>query len=74
VIKWLENVIRLPVLALVFYPIKTYQVISLCWSGKYKFSFHIIELKCHYCDETDVDVLNVFYCTKMMSDTETDFL
>ena len=47
---------------------------SLCWSGKYKFSFHIIELKCHYCDETDVDVLNVFYHTKIMSDTETEFL
>jgi hypothetical protein len=33
-----------------------------------------MELKCHYYDVTDVDVFNVFYHKKTMSDTETGFL
>ena len=33
-----------------------------------------MELKCHYYDVTNVDVFNVFYHKKTMSDTETGFL
>ena len=71
----IKYVIRLPVPALVFYPIMAYQchfhevvgIINMFFLEKVR-----MELNSHHYDVTDVDVFYVFYHTKMMSDTKTD--
>jgi hypothetical protein len=69
--QMIKNITPMPVLVLIFYPNTANQRSFPC-AGRY--NKHVLpgkirmELKCHWCDITDVDVSIVFYHLKMLSD------
>jgi hypothetical protein len=77
--QMIKNVTHLPILALVFYPITTYQGHFIVLFHKLNMFFHEKlnmdrKFYCYYVANVDVLAYRVFYHTKTTSDMETDFL
>ena len=72
----LQNGIHVPVLALfflIYYDLPSPFLVQVGKINMFCMEKTRMELKCDRYDVTDTDVLNVFYNTKTICNTETDF-